>query len=309
MKTKSNSVKAHTVQIANPIYDYAFKYLMEDNEVARKFVSTIIGEEVIELSFSPQEYVNREDEIPEKPWAIYRLDFTARIRTNEGLKVVMIEIQKVSLRTDIVRFRRYLGIQYQTQREEITVKDGDENKVKYRAIPIYCIFVIGDGIGIDGVPLVKVGVQVEDGATCETLKEESNEFVKNLHHRSWIVQVPELKNRRSNKVEVLLSIFDQTNRLDNDHHLLNIQEENYPAEYRPIIRRLELAAADKTVRNAMMEEDYVLEHIRMEIMDKDAIIAKERAEKEAAIAEKEAAIAAQATLLAEIEVLKKQLNK
>jgi hypothetical protein len=305
MKTKSNSVKAHTVQIANPIYDYAFKYLMEDNEVARKFVSTIIGEEVIELSFSPQEYVNREDEIPNKLWAYSRLDFTARIRTNEGLKAVMIEVQKVSLGTDILRFRHYLGLQYQEQKERIITKD----KELYRAIPIYCIFVMGEGIGIDGVPLVKVNMQVDPVQNYGMLKEETKDFLTNLFHRTWIVQVPELKNRRNDKVEVLLSIFDQTNRIANDHRLLNIQEENYPEEYRPIIRRLERAAGNKTIRKAMLEEDFVIGHIQMKEIEQNAIIA----EKDSIIAEKEAALAKERAekeaALAEIEVLKKQLNK
>ena len=36
--------------IANPLYDTAFKYLMENLETARFFVETIIGEQVVEIN-------------------------------------------------------------------------------------------------------------------------------------------------------------------------------------------------------------------------------------------------------------------
>ena len=41
--------------IANPIYDVVFKYLLEDAEIARDLLSTILGEEVVQLEFKPQE--------------------------------------------------------------------------------------------------------------------------------------------------------------------------------------------------------------------------------------------------------------
>ena len=43
------------VAIANPIYDVVFKYMIEDNAVARLLISSIIGEEVVSLDFKPQE--------------------------------------------------------------------------------------------------------------------------------------------------------------------------------------------------------------------------------------------------------------
>jgi hypothetical protein len=92
---------------------------------------------------------------------------------------------------------------------------------------------------------------------------------------------------RRNDLEILLSIFDQANRM-NDHHILNLNVEHFPDEYRPIVRRLQQAAADKEVRDAMEVEYDVTEHFRIEERKKDLIIA----EKEAALAEKEAAIAA-----------------
>ena len=41
--------------IANPIYDAVFKYLLEDIEIAREFLSTILNEPISALSIKPQE--------------------------------------------------------------------------------------------------------------------------------------------------------------------------------------------------------------------------------------------------------------
>ncbi|MDR2774201.1 MAG: hypothetical protein LBC19_05575 [Tannerella sp.] len=65
--------------------------------MARKFISAIIGEEVAGLTFAPQEYVRKLENVPEKSWSFYRLDFNAQIRIGETQKSVMIEVQKVSL--------------------------------------------------------------------------------------------------------------------------------------------------------------------------------------------------------------------
>jgi len=49
------------MQIANPIYDVVFKYMMEDNAVAKIVVSSIIGEEVVTLEPKPQEHTREKD--------------------------------------------------------------------------------------------------------------------------------------------------------------------------------------------------------------------------------------------------------
>ncbi len=45
------------MQIANPIYDVVFKYLMEDAKVAKLMISSIIGEHIEKLAFLPQEFI------------------------------------------------------------------------------------------------------------------------------------------------------------------------------------------------------------------------------------------------------------
>ncbi len=62
------------------------------------------------MSFKPQEGTVF---LEQRSLTVYRLDFSAKIKTTEGTKTVLIEIQKAKLATDIIRFRKYLGEQYQ----------------------------------------------------------------------------------------------------------------------------------------------------------------------------------------------------
>ena len=92
--------------IANPIYDTVFKYLMENNRIARYFVETIIDQPVESITLRPQEYVwfkplpdNASESISDEfrkleLLSVMRYDFLDIIRTPEGHKKVLIEIQK-----------------------------------------------------------------------------------------------------------------------------------------------------------------------------------------------------------------------
>ena len=111
--------------IANPIYDVVFKYLMEDAKVAKIMLSSIIGESISKLSFLPQEFTTEIDTQSVKKThktglTVYRLDFSAQIQTPEGQKQVIIELQKAKFPTDIIRFRRYLGEQFNDPRNIIS---------------------------------------------------------------------------------------------------------------------------------------------------------------------------------------------
>mgnify|MGYP000188646684 CR=1 FL=1 len=78
------------IQIANPIYDVVFKYLMNDNKVAKLLLSAIIDEEIIELEFQPTEL-----SLPlHESLTVLRMDFKATIQQSNGEhKIIIIEIQ------------------------------------------------------------------------------------------------------------------------------------------------------------------------------------------------------------------------
>jgi hypothetical protein len=178
-----------------------------------------------------------------------------------------------------MRFRRYVGVHYQNPSNIY----GEEDDKKARQL--YCIFLLGYDIGIPECPLIQVDYSVQDVATKRDL-DVTNEFIQSLHHKSWIVQIAQLKQRRRNKVEKLLSIFDQANRVTDDNHIMNVREEDFPACYRPIIRRLRMASESEKIQIEMeLEDDYM-----KELQDKERLIAQKDKiieEKDKALEEKD----------------------
>jgi len=265
------------MHVANPIYDVAFKYLLEDSKVAKLLLSAIIGEDIQELEFSAQERtVEVAPLIKEKtPLTVCRIDFSAKIKTETGFKTVIIELQKAKLQSDIMRFRRYLGLQYQNPSNSY-----DDKQEKARQI--YCVYFLDYGMDLPPSPVLRVNYKVWDAYTGDEYP-ASGEFVSGLHHLSWIVQIHHLKERRRNALEKILSIFDQSNVTD-IKYILDVDEDLFPDEYRQIIRRLRKAMEDPQKRREMELEDDVVKELQDKerqieaktkaLEEKDQIIAK-----------------------------------
>ena len=299
------------MEIANPIYDVVFKYMMEDNTVAKLVVSSIIGEEVLELEPKPQERTREKLQIgsDDSSLTVYRLDFSAKIKIPSGQKLVHIEMQKASLPTDIPRFRRYLGEQYIDPDNNINTTNGTVG------LQIYCIYFLGKDLGFKDAPVLKINSNVKDVATSEII-ETTSDFIDSLHHKSWVVQINCLKDHRRNELEQLLAVFDQSN-ITRDWHILNVSEEDFPEKFRLIIRRLKSAASDSKVKKQMKVEDefirYLQDCIRVErdkvIEEKDKTIEESKKtieEKDKTIEEKDKTIVEKDK---EIEELKRLLKK
>ncbi len=308
------------MQIANPIYDVAFKYLMEDSKVAKLLVSSIIGEEVVSLVLKPQEKTRF---IQRASLTVYRLDFSAKIKTPAGIKNVLIEIQKAKFSTDIMRFRRYLGGRYQDE-ENTTI--GLKNKRNRQiGIPIVTIYFLGHELEHYKVPFLKVKRDIIDPVTGESIElTEKEDFIESLTHDSFIIQIPHLPEKRQAEIYQLLSIFDQRN-IDSDHHILNVKETDFPPKYRSLIRRLQKAASEPEVREGMEIEDEVLEELEaleriiaekdQSLTEKDQSLAEQQknlAEKDQSLAEQQKSLAEKDQSLAEkdrlIEELQNQLK-
>jgi len=243
--------------IANPIYDVVFKYMMEDNDVAKLLVSSIIGEEIINLEPKPQEYTTEiyKSESSNTSITVFRLDFLAKIETPDGHKLIIIELQKASTHTDIPRFRKYLGKQYANESHSVRDESGASLPLQ-----IYSIYFLGDDLKIYDTPVLSVFPEIRDVATQKIIEERSR-FIELLNHKCWIVQISCLKKRRRNELEQLLTVFDQTNR-DDDAHILRVNEDEIPEKYRPLIRRLKMAASSQEVKKQMQDEDELWDYIK-----------------------------------------------
>jgi len=273
------------VEIANPIYDVVFKYLMNDEKVARLLLSAIIGREIVSLEFRPTEHHFPVGEL----LAVLRMDFSARIVDENGnQELVIIELQKAKLASDIMRFRRYLGEQYANK--ENMVREPAAEYPYRKALPILSIYFLGHTLEHTQAPVVRVNRHYMDAATGEQIREKEV-FIESLTHDSVIIQIPYLKGHRRTELEQLLALFDQSSATD-DPHFLAINEHDLPERYRPLLRRLQKAIADQTIRQSMDAEDDLIEEIKdyqRLITEKEHVIA----EKEGIITEKEQTITEQ----------------
>jgi hypothetical protein len=245
--------------IANPIYDVVFKFLMEDMDSAKELLSTIIGEPIQDLDFASTERTLSKEAT--NTLTVCRFDFVAKIKTDTGYKTVSIELQKAKLVSDLMRFRRYLGLQYSNPNNSAP---NDPTKARQ----LYCIYFLDYdvtekdlGLGKKNPPVVhpviQVNFQAKDAATGEVLPKQG-EFIEGLHHKSWIVQIRQLEGKRRTDLEKLLSVFDQTLSASVDNHTLEINEDSLPEAYRNLLRRLRKANETPKIREGMTLEDDLL---------------------------------------------------
>jgi hypothetical protein len=267
------------VRIANPIYDVVFKYLLDDEKVARLVLSALLGKEVLELQFRPTEVHHEAAEPDGTQLLVLRMDFAATVRQEDGSrKLVLIEIQKARTAWDVQRFRRYLGTNYASP-ENVYL----DPKGKKQALPIVTIYFLGEGLECVDVPVLKINRHYLDLATGDEVR-ITDPFVEALTHDSIVVQINRLKNRRRTDLERLLEVFDQGLASRSDPHLLDILEENFPVHHREVLRRLMRAGAEQEVRDKMDVEDDMLTafqdqaresaDLRQALVEKDQVIEK-----------------------------------
>ena len=293
------------MHIANPMYDVVFKYLMEDPESAILLLSTILDEEIMTLTVLPQEQTIL---LPQRSLTVYRLDFAATVKQPDGTEQqILIEIQKAKFAADIMRFRRYLGDQYQKKTNVyVTTHQGEKTR---HARPIVSVYFLGYRLDHVTAPVIKVARQYVDVTTGDILQARE-EFIESLTHDSYVIQIPCLRPEHTTEVEQLLSVFDQRHATE-DGHILRINEADVPKKYRRILRRLHRAVEEPAVQQTMDAEDDILEELQdleRAIARKDETIAeqgKALAEQEQALAEKERALAEQQKV---IESLRQQLH-
>ncbi len=297
--------------IANPIYDVVFKRLMENERVAKFFIGTMLGQKVHSLELKPQEFTYT-DKLA--GLAVFRLDFVAVIKTEEGaIKKILIEIQKAKNRIDLMRFRNYLAEQYKKQD---TV---EEEKI---TLPITTIYILGFPLLNVETACVGVERQYRDMINDKVL-ETKNDFIEQLTHDSYIVQVKRITGRYKSRLDKLLSVFEQSNFIDDTE---TIKEYHYPVEndeeMKKVMDILHHSGIDPETRkaieaereawrsvNAMFEEEKrafekKLQEKEVELLEKNEVITEHEkviTEHEKVITEKEQVLEAQRKLIEELQ--------
>jgi len=287
-----------TICIANPIYDTVFKRLMENNRIARYFVETIIEYPVESITVTPQEHtyfkttpenlaksgLTDDERSKIENLSIIRYDFVAIIKTPEGHKKVLIEIQKARNIVDLMRFRNYLAEQYKRKDKlEINGKDIEE------PLPIITIYLLGFTLPETDAIVIHVSRTYQDMINKKELKVKS-EFIECLTHDSYIVQIPHIEGKTRSRLEKLLTIFEQKYFVDDKgirkEYLYEIDDENI----RYILDLLYHTGADPKTQKIIEDEWWSSELWEEVIVKRDKKIAlqtKEIEEKDKEIEEKD----------------------
>jgi hypothetical protein len=252
--------------IANPIYDVVFKYLLEDIEIARDLLSTILGEEVVSLELKAQETAS------ENTWniQILRLDFKAVIKKKDGsLFKVLIELQKSKQVFDVMRFRRYLGDNYRKE-DQILDKDG---LAVFRPLPIITIYFLG--FLLNNVPsgIIKVKREYVDAVTEEILGVKED-FVELLTHDSYMIQLGRLPLESRGKLDRVMQIFSPMYQNKLNKHQVDFQGDIHDPLVRKMVERLGRAIASDEYRDKMDVEDEIDRIFERELGKKDLVIAQ-----------------------------------
>lgn len=259
------------VYVANPIYDSVFKYIMEDDRIAKTILSALLKKEVLSVEVRPHEYANEtQDKI-----SMFRIDFGARVREADGtVRLILIELQKTWIETETLRFRQYLGAQYSNKHNI------DKEHSKGFALPMVAIYLMGHRVGNIDEPVLYVDHKAYNYNGEEVTHGMPDPFVESLIHNSIIVQIPLLHGKINKHLDRVLSVFDQT-RADKDNpQLLRIDDALYAGdddmEY--IVHRLTAAASSPKIRQDMnVEDEYysAIEDRDTAIMSRDKHIAQQ----------------------------------
>jgi len=214
--------------------------------------------------------ISIKDPVTGKDVKLLHLDFVAVIEKENGEEeMVMIELQKVAIETDIFRFKQYIAENFQKKRK-ITKTDPDtaqeiEIELPYRLIPIFILnFKIEDEIS----DLMIKTRQIKTGVFTDKEIDKRNEFIDHLSYELYVVQLPYLQqieeldfenNEYKQKLFALLKLFDQRAKKTDNEYRLRLFRRMFPGFLDRVIKRLQTADIDNpNLEKQMQAEDHYL---------------------------------------------------
>ena len=243
-------------QVVNPIYDTVFKYLMQDEKVAKVLIGNILNTKVISIQMNNNEYSAL---LPDGK-KIFKLDFSATILDKSGKhQLVHIEVQKALEDGEIMRFRSYLGAIYmdETKKYQETIKDPKTKTetIIEHPLPIHSIYILGHELGDGLEKSVMLGENIfkdQDGNIIQI--PSNNDYINGLTHTVTFVIAPLTKKNVKTHLDKLLTIFSET---EPNSKIIELDEYYDDSEdYRTIMRVLQKASSDKQLRGNLDLEQY-----------------------------------------------------
>ena len=242
--------------VVNPIYDTVFKYIMQDEKVAKVLIGNILKTKVVSIQMNNNEYAAM---LPDGK-KVFKLDFSATILDKLGKQqLVHIEVQKALEEGEIMRFRHYLGAIYmdatKKYQETITNPKTNEKITVEHPLPIHTIYILGHELGSGLNNSVMHGENIfkdQDGNVIQI--PENNDYINGLTHTVTFVIAPLTKKNVKTHLDRLLSIFS-----DCEPNKEEIEIDEYfddSDDYRTLMKALQKASVDKQLRGNLELEQY-----------------------------------------------------
>jgi len=264
--------------ILNPLYDWAFKYLLDNNELARKFVSAILCRNVTHLE-------TRNIELPllkEGNPFYTRFDFKAIVEADGRTEEVLIELQKYRSPDPVGRFRTYLGESYMRE-ESYTEADGTRKRA---SLPLIAVYILGYSPAEFRVPHVVARPVLYDGIDGTVLEMESRTVGLLTHTSHFLLAVPPAGYVwRGSRQEAVLRLFRQKLDSEESNTIYELEDEPQDEVARELAAYLNLGTRQEDiVRRLKAEEEYYASLVELEA----ALEESRRREEELARRESEA---------------------
>jgi len=241
------------LRILNPIYDLAFKYLMENNDIAKEIIQLIIDREIESLQIK-----NVETSLTTPKGSTYlRYDFKAIVREHDGtVRKVLIELQKYKATGYVPRFRAYYG---ENLISPDTYVDAEGDTIT-ADLPIINIYIVGFNIPQIPVRIFHRTFRDMDGATKKEIPLCSCELIDSVTSEAYILQVGEKPKYKwqGTRIEAFIRMFRQKAKGDIKNMYIEVDESEISDPLlQTIAQRLHEGIMDDVMRRKLLaEEEY-----------------------------------------------------
>ena len=189
-----------------------------------------------------------------------------------------------------MRFRNYLAEQY--KKEDLI---NDEKVI----LPITTIYVLGFKLPEIDTPCLKVERNYKD-LTNKTVLATKSDFVEKLTHDSFVVQVERITNRYQTRLDKLLSVFEQTNFVDDKKIIKEFNHDTDLEEVKIMTDILHHSGTNTEEKKKIEIEQEAWRTVNAMFEDKEKKYQKELEANRKALTEKDQALTEKDNLIAEL---------
>ncbi len=132
-----------------------------------------------------------------------------------------------------------------------------EGEGKGYAVPMVAVYLLGHRVGDIDKAVVYVNHKALDYDGKEVENGMDDPFINSLTHDSILVQIPLLHGKINNRLDKVLSVFDQSQRDKKNQQMLCLEGDKYKddSDMMYIVHRLGLATMSANIRQEMNDED------------------------------------------------------